>query len=589
MLHADLVCGAGAGDDLVARLVQAGILQVVDLHRDLPEELGAIERRPDLDASGLDESLQKVRQVLETFDRFLPVKKGMMQGFFGSPPFVSEEQLRELAAELDLDRYADELQSRVAEHDRIGAELADARDPRAALEPWEGLDLDLATVSTWRHAAIVPVEATHGQHEALAALVAGSGHGTDISWQEVSRDDRKVRGAWVVLADHREELERLIRQAGASIVRLPHASGTPLEAIERLEKDIGDLERQHDVLAASLAAEAVERRPQARALHDVLADRRRALNVPRSFFSTATVTVASGWVRERDRERLEALAQPRQADLVLRPPVKDEAPPVHLENRKLLRPFQILLEMFGLPAYSGFDPTTFVAIAMTLFYAICFGDVGYGLVQVLLAWCLKRKFRPAEGTRLFLDLFIEMGAAAAVFGLLTWSFFGTSPGYTIGGPKILGFLPLFSPTTDVLVIIGLSLGIGVVVQLASILAGMLNALRVGDVAGRDLRLRRVVPDARRHPRVGGREDAPGHPAVGRRPPRSPSRARAPSSSWRSRAATRRGSADGSSPASSPCTASSAPTGSSRSSPTRSRSRASPSSTSPRGSSPWSGT
>ena len=102
--------------------------------------------------------------------------------------------------------------------------------------------------------------------------------------------------------------------------------------------------------------------------------------------------------------------------------------------------------------------------------------------QVLLAWSLKRKFKPAEGTRLFLDLFIEMGAAAAVFGLLTWSFFGTSPGYAIGGPKILGFLPLFSPTTDVLVIIGLSLAIGVVVQLASILAGMLNALRVGDVA-----------------------------------------------------------------------------------------------------------
>ncbi len=74
-----------------------------------------------------------------------------------------------------------------------------------------------------------------------------------------------------------------------------------------------------------------------------------------------------------------------------------------------------------------------------------------------------------------------MGAAAAVFGLLTWSFFGTSPFYAAGGPKILGILPLFSPTTDVLVIIGLSLGIGLVFQLASIIAGMLNAVRVGDV------------------------------------------------------------------------------------------------------------
>ncbi|OHD74673.1 MAG: hypothetical protein A2177_04220 [Spirochaetes bacterium RBG_13_68_11] len=482
MLHADLVCSVGSGDDLVARLERAGILQVLDLHRGMPEELGSLERRTEVDSRSIEEALQKVRLVLETFDRFLPVKKGMLQGFFGSPPFVSEEHLRQLAEKLDNVRYSDELQKRVAEHDRIVAELSAARSLRETLKPWVELDLDLATVSAMRHAAIIPVEATHDQHEALSALVAESGHGNDSVWQEVSRDDRKVRGAWAVLTVHRAELERLIRQGGATFVRLPDIPGTPRQALERLENAIADLDRQRNSLAEALAAEAEARRPQARALHDVLADRRRALIVPRSFFSTATVTVASGWVRERDRGKLEALAAEAEADLVLRPPQQGEAPPVHLENRKLLRPFQILLEMFGLPAYSGFDPTTFVAISMTLFYAICFGDVGYGLVQVLLAWGLKRKFKPAEGTRLFLDLFIEMGAAAAVFGLLTWSFFGTSPGYTIGGPKILGLLPLFSPTSDVLVIIGLSLAIGVVVQLASILAGMLNALRVGDVA-----------------------------------------------------------------------------------------------------------
>ncbi len=118
---------------------------------------------------------------------------------------------------------------------------------------------------------------------------------------------------------------------------------------------------------------------------------------------------------------------------------------------------------------------------MTLFYAICLGDVGYGLVQVLLAVLLIRKYKPAAGTRLFLDLFVQLGVASAVFGLITWSFFGTSPGYTAGGPKILGFLPLFSPTTDFLLIIGVGLAIGVVFQLASIVAGLVNALKHGDV------------------------------------------------------------------------------------------------------------
>ncbi len=80
MLHADLVVGAGAGAALVDRLVRAGILHLVDLHRGLSEDLAAIERPVPVDAAAVDESLGKVRQVLETFDRFLPGEEGHAAG-----------------------------------------------------------------------------------------------------------------------------------------------------------------------------------------------------------------------------------------------------------------------------------------------------------------------------------------------------------------------------------------------------------------------------------------------------------------------------------------------------------------------------
>jgi V/A-type H+-transporting ATPase subunit I len=419
--------------------------------------------------------------VLETFDRFLPVKKGMLQGFFGSPPLVAEDVLRESASRLDLATYAPRLAGRVDEHDRVVADMAAARALTGELEPWSPMEADLEALHAPGRSCILTVRATPAQHQALVTLVDGSGAADDISWHEIGRDDRTARGAWIALVGCRAVLEDMIRRAGATVVMLPNLPGTPRENLARLAGELSRLELRRDELVAALAAEAAELREPARAAFDELAARRRDLAVPRSFFTTRTVTVARGWVRERDRQRLESLAGDVGADLVLRPPGKGETPPVHLQNRKLLRPYQILLEMFGLPAYSGFDPTPFVAVAMTLFYAICFGDVGYGLVQVGLAAWLKRKFRPAEGTRLFLDLFIQMGVAAAIFGLLTWSFFGTSPFYAAGGAKILSFLPLFSPTTDVLVIIGLSLGIGLAFQLASIVAGMLNALRLGDV------------------------------------------------------------------------------------------------------------
>lgn len=227
MLHADLVVGAGAGATLVDRLVGAGCFHVVDLHRGLDEDLAAIERPAAVDAAAVEGSLANVRQVLETFDRFLPVKKGMLQGFFGSPPYVREGELKGRASGLDLPRYAPELARRVEEHDRVAADLASARTLAAELAPWEAMDADLASLAAAGRACILPVRATIVQHDALAGLVDGSGFADDVCWQEVSRDERTVHGTWIALAERRAALEDLVRRAGAGVVKLPGLPGTP--------------------------------------------------------------------------------------------------------------------------------------------------------------------------------------------------------------------------------------------------------------------------------------------------------------------------------------------------------------------------
>jgi V/A-type H+-transporting ATPase subunit I len=79
-------------------------------------------------------------------------------------------------------------------------------------------------------------------------------------------------------------------------------------------------------------------------------------------------------------------------------------------------------------------------------------------------------------------MFMIMGVAGTLFGILTWTFFGVNPGYTPGGEKLLGFLPLVVPTTDILLILGIAIGVGVVFQLISIGVGFFNNLRRGDVA-----------------------------------------------------------------------------------------------------------
>ena len=57
----------------------------------------------------------------------------------------------------------------------------------------------------------------------------------------------------------------------------------------------------------------------------------------------------------------------------------EHSPPVQLKNKKLIRPFEFFVDMFGLPQYDELDPTPFVAITYVLLFGIMFGDVGQGL------------------------------------------------------------------------------------------------------------------------------------------------------------------------------------------------------------------
>ena len=40
--------------------------------------------------------------------------------------------------------------------------------------------------------------------------------------------------------------------------------------------------------------------------------------------------------------------------------------------------------MYGLPDYDEFDPTPFLSIFFLMFFGICLGDAGYGLLLVVI-------------------------------------------------------------------------------------------------------------------------------------------------------------------------------------------------------------
>ena len=67
-----------------------------------------------------------------------------------------------------------------------------------------------------------------------------------------------------------------------------------------------------------------------------------------------------------------------------------ESIPVKLKNNWLVRPFEMFVKMYGLPSYSMFDPTPYVAITYMILFGLMFGDVGQGFVVMLLGLLLTK-------------------------------------------------------------------------------------------------------------------------------------------------------------------------------------------------------
>lgn len=103
-------------------------------------------------------------------------------------------------------------------------------------------------------------------------------------------------------------------------------------------------------------------------------------------------------------------------------PEIDEEIPIQLKNNSFSKLFEPITNLFSLPNYSELDPTPFLAPFFMLFFGLCLGDGGYGILIWGVATFMKRKAKQDMIGLLTLGQYL--GLATVVVGLLTGSVFG---------------------------------------------------------------------------------------------------------------------------------------------------------------------
>ena len=102
-------------------------------------------------------------------------------------------------------------------------------------------------------------------------------------------------------------------------------------------------------------------------------------------------------------------------------PTDEDATPVKLKNGFFARLFEPITRLYSLPNYMEIDLTPFLAPFFMLFFGLCLGDGGYGLILVVAGIYLLLK-KPAMKELGWMGVF--MGGMTMIVGILTGMFFG---------------------------------------------------------------------------------------------------------------------------------------------------------------------
>ena len=228
-----------------------------------------------------------------------------------------------------------------------------------------------------------------------------------------------------------------------------------------IEKDVRDIAQEFQSRAVSFEPVVV---------HALRTEEARS-----TFSRTETLSLAHGWIPQENQESMKKAVDTSTSNktfLKFDDPGPTDKPPSKLRNPAVFRPFELITRLRGTPQYREIDPTPIIGILFPIMYGMMFGDVGQGIVLIVLGLVFNRMNRgflkiPAGGIKKLGGILAICGICATIFGTLYGEIFLTE-----------AFHPLFvSPLEHLSTMIIMALAFGVAQLTIGLILKIVNLLR----------------------------------------------------------------------------------------------------------------
>ncbi|MFC2282357.1 MAG: V-type ATP synthase subunit I [Lachnoanaerobaculum saburreum] len=350
-----------------------------------------------------------------------------LKEYFKNVDFKSNRQMSiEEAEELTKTLY-DKVNAFSQKKSDFEAELAKYEEKLKNVQYFIGLDYDTEKILHFKYVNFRFGSMPKEYYEKFMTFIYDS---IDTIFYKASEIDDRVWGVYFVPEAISDQIDAIYSSMHFERFFLPEGyEGTPAAASKHLEEKIQSINNEIASVDSKIVKTLEDRRDDFLLANHVLNRFNRVFDVRKYAAATRenrsdkrVFYIICGWLTEKDAAKLSKELEDEPNTFCLSE--KDlskvlSTPPVRLKNNVLFRPFEMFVEMYGLPNYREFDPTVLVGITYSILFGFMFGDVGQGLVLLILGSILActKKLRLA-------GIIARCGFFSTIFGFLFGSVFG---------------------------------------------------------------------------------------------------------------------------------------------------------------------
>ncbi len=247
----------------------------------------------------------------------------------------------------------------------------------------------------------------------------------------------------------------------------PKYDKSPKENLKAIIKEMNDLQKDYDQLSVELNTDLKKNHGTANEAFNVIGLFANLEVIKKKMAFSEENFYFSGWVSKKDKKRIQAILA-KYSDVIVMFSDSDEGmgkTPTKLRNNWLIKPFESLVKMYGIPSYNELDPTLFLSLSYLFCFGFMFGDVGQGLVLAIGGFLLAKRG-------------LELGKVLVRLGLVS-TFFGFMYGSVFGLEEVIGAIWI-RPFEEVNQLLITAIIIGVGLLLIAYLFSIINKIKQKD-------------------------------------------------------------------------------------------------------------